>query len=95
MSSSKSKTSRRSLSSSSHNKHEKETLVKDNARLMANIDDLETYMEKLYDEDMESKLDGLTQILYLSEYAANIEALIQNEALMVNSNVFLVVFDME
>ncbi|KDO22362.1 hypothetical protein SPRG_11314 [Saprolegnia parasitica CBS 223.65] len=53
-----------------------------NARLRSHLDDLDTYMEKLYEEDMESKLDGVTQILNLSEFGANIEVLIQNEALM-------------
>lgn len=40
-------------------------------------------MEKLYDEDTESKLEGAKMILQLAEFAGNIEALIQNEALMV------------
>ncbi|RLO04973.1 hypothetical protein DYB28_008790, partial [Aphanomyces astaci] len=52
-------------------------------RQLSTPDDLDTYMEKLYEEDMESKLDGITQILNLSEYGANIEMLVQNEALMV------------
>ncbi|RHX98764.1 hypothetical protein DYB25_011399, partial [Aphanomyces astaci] len=41
-------------------------------RQLSTPDDLDTYMEKLYEEDMESKLDGITQILNLSEYGANI-----------------------
>ncbi|ETW00855.1 hypothetical protein H310_07381 [Aphanomyces invadans] len=52
------------------------------SRQLSNPDDLDLYMEKLYEEDMESKLDGITQILNLSEYGANIEMLVQNEALM-------------
>ncbi|KAF0737480.1 hypothetical protein Ae201684_006640 [Aphanomyces euteiches] len=52
------------------------------SRQLSSLDDLDTYMEKLYEEELESKLDGITQILNLSEYAANIEMLVQNEALM-------------
>ncbi|RHY68004.1 hypothetical protein DYB38_011807 [Aphanomyces astaci] len=51
-------------------------------RQLSTPDDLDTYMEKLYEEDMESKLDGITQILNLSEYGANIEMLVQNEAVL-------------
>lgn len=52
-------------------------------KVTARADELDSYMEKLYDEDIESKLGGAKMILQLAEYAGNIEALIQNEALMV------------
>ncbi|OQR91603.1 kinesin-associated protein [Achlya hypogyna] len=55
---------------------------KESSRQASNLDDLDTYMELLYEESIESKLHGVTQILNLSEYGANIEVLIQNEALM-------------
>lgn len=42
-------------------------------------------MERLYDEDVESKLEGANMILQLAEYAGNIEALVQNKAIMVRS----------
>ncbi|TMW57386.1 hypothetical protein Poli38472_003311 [Pythium oligandrum] len=51
-------------------------------KITAKADDLDTYMEKLYDEDVESKLEGANMILQLAEYAGNIEMLVQNEALM-------------
>lgn len=52
-------------------------------KISAKADELDAYMEKLYDEDTESKLEGAKMILQLAEFAGNIEALIQNEALMV------------
>ncbi|KAJ0402145.1 hypothetical protein P43SY_000460 [Pythium insidiosum] len=51
-------------------------------KVQAQLDELDTYMEKLYDEDIESKLDGARMILQLAEYAGNIETLVQNESLM-------------
>ncbi|RLN64169.1 hypothetical protein BBJ29_000317 [Phytophthora kernoviae] len=51
-------------------------------KITAKADELDTYMEKLYDDDVESKLDGAKMILQLAEFAGNIEALVQNEALM-------------
>ncbi|OQR96911.1 kinesin-associated protein [Thraustotheca clavata] len=51
-------------------------------RKFSNIDDLDTYMELLYEEEMESKLHGVTQILNLAEFGGNLEILIQNEALL-------------
>lgn len=56
-------------------------------KVTARADELDAYMEKLYDEDIESKIDGAKMILQLAEYAGNIEALIQNEALMVRHGV--------
>lgn len=47
--------------------------------------DLEMYMEKLYDDDMESKTFGAEKILHISLQVNYIEALIQDEALMVCS----------
>ena len=55
----------------------------------ARADDLDVYMEKLYEEDIESKIEGARMILQLAEYAANIEALVQNESLMVDHMVVL------
>lgn len=52
-------------------------------KVTARADELDAYMEKLYDEDIESKIDGAKMILQIAEFAGNIEALIQNEALMV------------
>ncbi|KAG7401244.1 Kinesin-associated protein 3 [Phytophthora boehmeriae] len=51
-------------------------------KVTAKADELDTYMEKLYDDDVESKVDGAKMILQLAEFAGNIEALVQNEALM-------------
>ncbi|DAZ95166.1 TPA: hypothetical protein N0F65_012420 [Lagenidium giganteum] len=56
--------------------------VEKQRKVTARLDDLDTYMEKLYDEDVESKLAGAKMILQLAEYAGNIETLIQNESLM-------------
>ncbi|GMF42958.1 unnamed protein product [Phytophthora fragariaefolia] len=52
-------------------------------KITAKADELDAYMEKLYDDDVESKLDGAKMILQLAEFAGNIEALVQNESLMV------------
>jgi hypothetical protein len=52
-------------------------------KVTARADELDSYMERLYDEDVESKLEGASMILQLAEFAGNIEALVQNEALMV------------
>eukprot|EP00644_Phytophthora_capsici_P008094 jgi/Phyca11/554082/estExt2_Genewise1Plus.C_PHYCAscaffold_580193 len=51
-------------------------------KITAKADELDSYMEKLYDDDVESKLEGAKMILQLAEFAGNIEALVQNEALM-------------
>ncbi|KAG6611436.1 Kinesin-associated protein [Phytophthora cinnamomi] len=51
-------------------------------KITAKADELDAYMEKLYDDDVESKLDGAKMILQLAEFAGNIEALVQNESLM-------------
>lgn len=51
-------------------------------KMTARADELDAYMERLYDEDVESKLEGANMILQLAEYAGNIEALVQNESLM-------------
>ncbi|RLN50796.1 hypothetical protein BBJ28_00013869 [Nothophytophthora sp. Chile5] len=51
-------------------------------KVSAKADELDAYMEKLYDDDVESKLEGAKMILQLAEFAGNIEALVQNEALM-------------
>ncbi|KUF92298.1 polyamine oxidase 4 [Phytophthora nicotianae] len=51
-------------------------------KITAKADELDAYMEKLYDDDVESKLEGAKMILQLAEYAGNIEALVQNESLM-------------
>jgi hypothetical protein len=50
----------------------------------AEMDDLDVYMEKLYEEDVDIKLEGARKILLLAEYAGNIESLVQNESLMVS-----------
>ncbi|OWZ19116.1 Kinesin [Phytophthora megakarya] len=58
-------------------------VAKDKPRkITAKADELDAYMEKLYDDDVESKLDGAKMILQLAEFAGNIEALVQNESLM-------------
>ncbi|POM70749.1 Kinesin-associated protein [Phytophthora palmivora] len=58
-------------------------VVKEKPRkITAKADELDIYMEKLYDDDVESKLDGAKMILQLAEFAGNIEALVQNESLM-------------
>jgi hypothetical protein len=54
-------------------------------KITAKADELDSYMEKLYDDDVESKLEGAKMILQLAEFAGNIEALVQNEALMVRA----------
>ncbi|KAF0697989.1 Aste57867_11371 [Aphanomyces stellatus] len=72
-------TARRGSRSEDRPEKEKDVMAQ---RQLSTLDELDTYMEKLYEEDMESKLDGITQILNLSEYGANIEVLVQNEALM-------------
>lgn len=51
-------------------------------KVTARAEDLDAYMERLYDEDVESKLEGAKMILQLAEFAGNIESLVQNEALM-------------
>ncbi|KAI9979864.1 hypothetical protein PInf_027588 [Phytophthora infestans] len=51
-------------------------------KITAKADELDAYMEKLYDDDVESKLQGAKMILELAEYAGNIEVLVQNESLM-------------
>lgn len=51
-------------------------------KIQAKADELDAYMEKLYDDDVESKLEGAKMILQLAEFAGNIEALVQNESLM-------------
>lgn len=72
------KTSSSSVSSKSDGRVDKPS-----RKVTARADELDAYMEKLYDEDIESKVDGAKMILQLAEFAGNIEALIQNEALMV------------
>ncbi|GMF15723.1 unnamed protein product [Phytophthora lilii] len=54
-------------------------------KITAKADELDAYMEKLYDDDVESKLEGAKMILQLAEFAGNIEGLVQNEALMVRA----------
>ncbi|GLE06341.1 hypothetical protein PINS_up015588 [Pythium insidiosum] len=63
-------------------------------KVQAQLDELDSYMEKLYDEDIESKLEGARMILQLAEYAGNIESLVQNESLMVRQGA-LSVFSLE
>jgi len=48
----------------------------------ATIDDLDDYLEKLYDEDIVNKVTGTAMILALAKNAGNLEDLIENEALM-------------
>ncbi|CEG40929.1 kinesin-associated protein 3-like [Plasmopara halstedii] len=49
---------------------------------MAKLGELDVYMEKLYDDDVESKLEGAKMILQLAEFAGFIESLVQDESLM-------------
>lgn len=51
-------------------------------KVTVNPDDLDVYMDKLYDDDVESKLEGAKMILQLAEFAGNIEGLVQDESLM-------------
>nr|CCA26595.1 kinesinassociated protein putative [Albugo laibachii Nc14] len=51
-------------------------------RSNAVLEDLDLYMERLYDDDVESKQDGASRILKLAMYAMNTEQLVENEALM-------------
>jgi hypothetical protein len=48
----------------------------------ANIENVDDYMELLYDDDMKVKVKGTAMILDLAKDAGNLEALIQNESLM-------------
>uniref|UniRef100_K3X421 Kinesin-associated protein 3 n=1 Tax=Globisporangium ultimum (strain ATCC 200006 / CBS 805.95 / DAOM BR144) TaxID=431595 RepID=K3X421_GLOUD len=77
-----SSSSRVSKASSAVGSSKGDARVEKPRKVTARADELDSYMEKLYDEDIESKIDGAKMILQLAEYAGNIEALIQNEALM-------------
>ncbi|CCI45460.1 unnamed protein product [Albugo candida] len=46
------------------------------------LHDLDMYMERLYDDDVESKQDGAIRILHLAMHAMHTEQLVENEALM-------------
>lgn len=46
------------------------------------MDELDDYIENLYSDDIESKVDGSIRIHQLSQTALNLESLSQNEALM-------------
>ena len=48
----------------------------------ANIENVDEYMELLYDDDMKIKVKGTAMIMDLARDAGNLEALIQNESLM-------------
>lgn len=48
----------------------------------ADIDDLNEYLEKLYDDDMATKVQGTSMILQLARNAGNLEDLSENEALI-------------
>jgi hypothetical protein len=48
----------------------------------ATLENIDEYMEKLYDEDMKEKVNGTAMILELAKNAGNLEILIQNESLM-------------
>lgn len=48
----------------------------------ANMDDLDEYVEKLYDEDTDARIRGTRMILHLASEAGNLEDLLENDALM-------------
>lgn len=77
--------SSRSASSSRSPSHAAVVKSERPCKITAKADELDAYMEKLYDDDVESKLDGAKMILQLAEFAGNIEALVQNESLMVRA----------
>lgn len=52
------------------------------------LHDLDMYMERLYDDDVESKQDGAIRILHLAMHAMHTEQLVENEALMVCKALF-------
>jgi hypothetical protein len=62
--------------------------VEKNDKKKATLDDLDIYMEQLYEEEVGLKLEGAQYILQLAECAGNIESMVQNEALMVVCFVF-------
>jgi hypothetical protein len=84
MSSSSSRGSRSSTSASFSSTGDAKSSSKPR-KIAARADDLDAYTEKLYDEDVESKLEGAKMILQLAEFAGHTEMLIQNESLMVRT----------
>ena len=48
----------------------------------ASMDDLDDYLEKLYENEMAEKVKGTAMLLQLARHAGNLEALVQNESLM-------------
>lgn len=65
-----------------HNNNNNNSNNEQNQGPKANIENVDDYMELLYDDDMKVKVKGTAMILDLAKDAGNLEALIQNESLM-------------
>ena len=63
-------------------REKQEAKLAEEARLAAraSMDDIDDYLEKLYDEAMDDKLQGAKMILALCADVANLEVIIQNGA---------------